>query len=176
MENIEDNKDDVKENVRGRILKIMEREGLNAGAFAESIKVAQATISQILRGRNMPSTEMFIRLHQRYPDINLDWLITGEGNMSNSIEDSQYIPQTDNHPSDKGSPQGGVLIFDENATFPPIDQSLANKRKEIASEHGISKLDEPIKQEVIYRETPPKKITEIRIFFEDNTFQVFKPE
>lgn len=31
----------VKENVRSRILSIMEREGLNAGAFATSINVAR---------------------------------------------------------------------------------------------------------------------------------------
>ena len=53
---------------------IMDREKLTAGAFAESIGVAQATISHILGPRNKyPSTEVILRLHQRYNDINLEW-------------------------------------------------------------------------------------------------------
>ena len=64
---------------------VMDREKLTAGAFAESIGVAQATISHILGPRNKyPSTEVILRLHQRYNDINLEWLLTGKGNMSNN--------------------------------------------------------------------------------------------
>jgi transcriptional regulator with XRE-family HTH domain len=54
---------------------VMDREKLTAGAFAESIGVAQATISHILGPRNKyPSTEVILRLHQRYNDINLEWI------------------------------------------------------------------------------------------------------
>ena len=35
---------------------------------------------------------------------------------------------------------------------------------------------EVVKQEIIYKERPPRKITEIRIFFDDNTYETFKPE
>ena len=51
---------------------IMDREQLTAGAFAESIDVAQATISHILSSRNNPSTEVILKLHKRYNDINLE--------------------------------------------------------------------------------------------------------
>lgn len=34
---------------------------------------------------------------------------------------------------------------------------------------------EIVKQEIIYKERPPRKITEIRIFFDDNTYETFKP-
>ena len=53
--------------IKDRFKMIMEREKLTAGAFAESIGVAQATISHILGPRNKyPSTEVILRLHQRY--------------------------------------------------------------------------------------------------------------
>ena len=35
---------------------------------------------------------------------------------------------------------------------------------------------EPVKQEVKYIERPPRKITEIRIFFDDNTYETFRGE
>lgn len=167
----------VKENVRSRILSIMEREGLNAGAFATSINVAQATISQLLRGRNMPSTDVLIKLHQRYPDINLDWLITGEGSMTNrsGLEtpvDSLKTSETENESNISGYP-----LFAENQINLNTNQASANNRKEMALENLASnKTEQGIRQNIIYKEMPPKKITEIRIFFEDNTFQVFKPE
>ena len=72
---------------------IMDREQLTAGAFAESIEVAQATISHILASRNNPSTEVILKLHKRYNDINLEWLLTGKGNMSNnspSVENNGF--------------------------------------------------------------------------------------
>ena len=75
--------------IKDRFKMVMDREKLTAGAFAESIGVAQATISHILGPRNKyPSTEVILRLHQRYNDINLEWLLTGQGNMSNN-PDSQ---------------------------------------------------------------------------------------
>ena len=62
--------------IKDRFKMIMDREKLTAGAFAESIGVAQATISHILGPRNKyPSTEVILRLHQRYNDINLEWLV-----------------------------------------------------------------------------------------------------
>ena len=75
---------------------IMDREKLTAGAFAESIGVAQATISHILGPRNKyPSTEVILRLHQRYNDINLEWLLTGQGEMSNMSSDSDSSIESD---------------------------------------------------------------------------------
>ena len=54
--------------IKDRFKMIMDREQLTAGAFAESIEVAQATISHILASRNNPSTEVILKLHKRYND------------------------------------------------------------------------------------------------------------
>ncbi len=143
---------------------IMERERLTAGAFAESIGVAQATISHILGPRNKyPSTEVILRLHQRYNDINLEWLLTGEGEMSNTSDSS--IESGFDYP-----------LFAENAINPSEVTSHAENRKEIALETPTNAPKEIVKQEIIYKERPPRKITEIRIFFDDNTYETFKPE
>lgn len=150
--------------IKDRFKMIMERERLTAGAFAESIGVAQATISHILGPRNKyPSTEVILRLHQRYNDINLEWLLTGEGEMSNTPDSS--IESGFDYP-----------LFAENAVNPSEVTSHAENRKEIASETPVNAPKEIVKQEIIYKERPPRKITEIRIFFDDNTYETFKPE
>ena len=143
---------------------IMERENLTAGAFAESIGVAQATISHILGPRNKyPSTEVVMRLHSTYPDINLNWLLTGEGGMSDQEQTHANL--------DMDYP-----LFAENTENADHWPGEEKNRKEIASESVINTPKEVVKQEIIYRERPARKITEIRIFFDDNTYEIFKPE
>ena len=114
---------------------VMDREKLTAGAFAESIGVAQATISHILGPRNKyPSTEVILRLHQRYNDINLEWLLTGKGNMSNNPDS----PENDGF---------DYPLFAENP------ENLSNGPEESKNRKEI------VKQEIIYKERPPRKIT-----------------
>ncbi|WP_044272141.1 helix-turn-helix domain-containing protein [Bacteroides timonensis] len=153
--------------IKDRFKLIMDREKLTAGAFAESIGVAQATISHILGSRNKyPSTEVILRLHQKYNDINLEWLLTGEGEMSNMSSDSDS-------PIESGF---DYPLFAENPVNSSKETGTAENRKEIALETPINATKEIVKQEIIYKERPPRKITEIRIFFDDNTYETFKPE
>ena len=68
------------EDIKDRVKQVMDRENLTSGAFADSIGVSPATITHILNGRNKyPSTEVLLRLHNRYPDVSLQWLLLGEG-------------------------------------------------------------------------------------------------
>lgn len=144
----------------------MDREKLTAGAFAESIGVAQATISHILGERNKyPSTEVILRLHQRYSDINLEWLLTGNGEMSKDSSSSTATYPDFDYP-----------LFAENAENPSNGTDKTENRKEIALGTPQNSPNNIVRQEVIYKEKPAKKITEIRIFFDDNTYEIFKPE
>ena len=146
---------------------IMDREKLTAGAFAESIGVAQATISHILGPRNKyPSTEVILRLHQRYNDINLEWLLTGQGEMSNMSSDSDSsIESGFDYP-----------LFAENSVNPSKETITLENRKEMALRSTGNTPKEIVKQEIRYIEKPARKITEIRIFFDDNTYETFRPE
>lgn len=150
--------------IKDRFKMIMEREKLTAGAFAESIGVAQATISHILSSRNKyPSLDVILRLHQRYNDINLDWLLTGEGSMSSDVSNS----------ANTASP--AYPLFADTPENSGIDMDSEKKREEIPLEKPVFAADRPEKQKVIYVEKPLRKITEIRIFFDDNTYETFKP-
>lgn len=152
--------------IKDRLKMIMDREKLTAGAFAESIGVAQATISHILGERNKyPSTEVILRLHQRYSDINLEWLLTGKGEMSK-----------DSSSSTASCPDFDYPLFAENTENSSNGTDKTENRKEIALETPQNSHNNIVRQEVIYKEKPAKKITEIRIFFDDNTYEIFKPE
>ena len=67
-------------------------------------------------------------------------------------------------------------LFAENPENLSEGTGETENRKEIALETPQKQVKEIVKQEIIYKERPPRKITEIRIFFDDNTYETFKPE
>lgn len=151
--------------IKDRIKMIMDHEQMTAAAFAESIGVAQATISHTLGDRNKyPSTDFIMRLHEKYNHISLDWLLTGKGNMMEGEEN--IIKEEQNYP----------LFASENPKNPANGTSTPENRKEIALESTQYTPKEVVRQEIIYKERPLRKITEIRIFFDDNTYETFRPE
>ena len=143
-----------------RLKLILERVNLTPGNFADKIGVAPATISHILSGRNKyPSAEVMLRLHETFPDIDLNWLLTGEGTLVKDDPDSMFT----------GSLFGDNLL---NATKSTTE---SENRKENSLETAKN-VDNPIvKQEIIYKEKPVRKIAEIRIFFDDGTYETFTP-
>lgn len=146
--------------IKDRIKFIMERENMASGAFAESISIQQSTLSHILNGRNNPSLDVIMKVHQKYEYINLEWLLYGKGDMTNQERPADFIPS----------------LFDENPVNPSNGPTDSENRREIASKSPVSTSKEIIKQEIRYIERPPRKITEIRIFFDDNTYETFTGE
>ena len=66
-----------------------------------------------------------------------------------------------------------ALRIHEKSTESPI---LFDFRKENVSETPAYTPKESVREEIRYIEKPHPKITEIRIFFDNGTYQVFKPE
>ena len=143
-----------------RLKLILERVNLTPGNFADKIGVAPATISHILSGRNKyPSAEVTLRLHETFPDIDLNWLLTGEGTLVKDDPDSMFT----------GSLFGDNLL---NATKSTTE---SENRKENSLETAKNTDNPIVKQEIIYKEKPVRKIAEIRIFFDDGTYETFTP-
>ena len=74
--------------MKDRIIQIMQNEGLSNAEFAEKIGISTSSLSHIYNGRNKPSLDVVLRIHNAYPLVNLDWLMTGQGEMQNSSDGS----------------------------------------------------------------------------------------
>ena len=153
--------------IKDRIRMIMEREKVPPRVFAEAIGVQQSTLSHILNDRNKPSLEVVMKVHQTYNYVNLEWLLYGKGEMIASAEDASAVSSSgDYQPS----------LFDENPVNPSKETINPENRKEMALRTAENAPKEIVKQEIRYIEKPARKITEIRIFFDDNTYETFRPE
>ena len=62
-----------------RLQIILSHYGLSAAAFADSIEVQRSSISHLLSGRNKPSLDFVLKVVQSYSEVNLYWLLNGQG-------------------------------------------------------------------------------------------------
>ena len=148
--------------MKERILQLIQEEGLTNAEFAEKIGISTSSLSHILTERNKPSLEVVMRIHKAYPSINLNWLLYGEGEMKEAGTSGEA----------DSSPSGN----DENPEIAGGNPVRFEFRKENASSSPANTLKEFVKEEVKYIEKPQPKIVEIRIFFDNGTYQVFRPE
>ena len=148
--------------MKERILQLIQEEGLTNAEFAEKIGISTSSLSHILTERNKPSLEVVMRIHKAYPSINLNWLLYGEGEM----KEEDTSGEAASSPSEN----------DENPEIAGGNPVRFEFRKENASPPPVNTLKEAVKEEIKYIEKPQPKIVEIRIFFDNGTYQVFRPE
>ncbi|MBT3417302.1 MAG: helix-turn-helix transcriptional regulator [Flavobacteriales bacterium] len=67
-----------------RIKKWIESKELKSSSFADKIGVNRATISHVLSGRNKPSIDFLDKMIRAFPDLNSNWIVSGDGLMHKS--------------------------------------------------------------------------------------------
>lgn len=67
--------------MNSRILQFLAAENISQSQFADCLGVARANISHIISGRNKPGFDFLERIAYKYPNLSLEWLITGKGKM-----------------------------------------------------------------------------------------------
>ena len=72
-----------------RIETIISHLELTVSAFADEIGVQRSSLSHLLNGRNKPSLDFVMKLVDTYPQVDLYWLLKGEGNFPKTPEDRQ---------------------------------------------------------------------------------------
>ena len=95
---------------------------LSATAFAEEIGVQRSSISHLLSGRNKPSLDFVLKVVQRFPEVNLYWLLNGKGSFPKK---QQKEPQSSpiGPVSDNKAPPGSdrevekIVVFYSDGSF-----------------------------------------------------------
>ena len=144
--------------MKDRIMEIMKLEGMTQQEFAAALDISPASLSNIFNGKTNPTNNHVNAIHKRFPNINISWLMFGEGNMY--MEGSADSKNKDSLSADELS----GISFNSADRVPK-----ANYSSEIAAGVIPGILNEQTK--IIDR--PQRKIVEIRIFFDDGTFEVF---
>ena len=64
-----------------RLQQFLDAENISQAQLADTLGVARAGISHILSGRNKPGFDFLEAMAVHYPQISMDWLLTGKGRM-----------------------------------------------------------------------------------------------
>lgn len=64
-----------------RVKDIINDLGISEREFASSIGIGQRSINYYLKGQQKPGLDLIVKIADTYPDISMNWLITGDGDM-----------------------------------------------------------------------------------------------
>lgn len=148
--------------MKDRIRLIMEKENLTPAKFADSLDINRAVISHILNGRNNPSLDVVTKILELMDYINPEWLLRGTGNMYKTGVDVQSrLKEPDLfHQDQEKSDQRSMNIIQSK------DSGLSNT---------INQQQVTDNKYIEFEKKQDKKITQIIIYYNDNTFEKFTP-
>lgn len=161
--------------MKDRILQIMRSKNMSQNEFASAIKMSPASLSSIINGHNNPTTKYVFAIHDRFPEININWLMFGEGEMMEGASGAQIEATTEPGRQQQQQVQTDIFassLLDTQITQTPPDMGkpLPYATQQTSPVHGMHSN----KMDVKNQDKPQRRIKEIRIFFDDNTFEVFK--
>ncbi len=143
----------------------MEAKKLSPTQFAAAINIQRSTLSHILSGRNNPSLDFIIKVVETFPDINLDWLARGVGEMYNNKTGNEKPDATQSKPkapakekAKEESPAVIAVVKEENPAKSPDE----TKQRTSAP---VSTNNAPM---------PKNGIDSIVVLFSDGTYQIMK--
>ena len=149
--------------MKDRIIEFMNYLQMKPSSFANATNIKLATLSQILNGRNNPSLEVVTKIRTAFPYLSYDWMISGEGPM---CKEEPTLPFDEN----------GGFKTDENREFTAERTDDTENRKDFAPYQPQDQGKSAVTEEIRYIERPAKKIREIKIFFDDDTYETFVPQ
>ena len=170
--------------LNSRVQKIINYSELSSSEFADEIGVQRSNISHVLSGRNKPSLDFLMKIKDRFPEIQWEWLIEGKGTMVFSENEAASTPSSYSLEESKINDDEPIItgLF----SIPSQEMEENTKQEEVKSE-----ISEPIQYNIVENtpeisenknisetEAPTKKgnsIKKIVFFYENGKFEVFEP-
>lgn len=176
---------------------------LSVTQFADMCKVPRPTMSQLFNGRNKKvSDELIRKIHTEFPNLNVMWLLFGEGEMLADEKNETSEPQNpslfdfvegETTVKETANPTLDFGISDIGKTPKKFDRAdvtsarafggnSATKEREFAQrDSGIHNLQSALESErtkqptISFSEEGERRIVNIIVYYSDNSFESFVP-
>ncbi len=184
--------------MKDRIRQLMEDQHLTQQTFAQMIGSSTATLSNIFNGKTNPSLSIVDGIHKSFPQVNVYWVLYGtppmyqsQGGQSSRDGISSEVASLGS--SELGGAMDGALMGSmggaNGSGYPSIESGTeaAHGAQAVAASlslfgqqqlpNGNPTAAKNIAQAAVkYVDKPQRKITEIRIFYDDQTWETFVPK
>lgn len=148
--------------------------------------MAPASISSIFNGRTNPTINHVNAIHRAFPQVNTKWLIFGEGAMMSGDGSENNEAGTAGAANSSSLPSDETLI-DIASDFGGSQMGLFNQpRQSQAPNSERTRTTPPASSRDHSRDARadmannfdirPRKVKEIRVFYDDNTYESFTPQ
>ena len=159
--------------MKDRIAKIMKMENMSQQDFAAALEISPSTLSSIFNDRTQPSLTIVNKIHERFPDISLKWLLDGtEPVYEHTSSSISGLHDDSNLFSDISS---GTISDSGNRNNGEYSKTADSASSSSASGSTTAIVPERIIEKVKYIDKPIRRITEINVYFDDGTYEVFVP-
>jgi len=162
---------------KDRIRQIMESQHMTQQVFADFLQQSPATLSSIFNGRTRPTLNIVDSIKEKIPDISIEWLLYGTGDMYISHSDSSadtFSPSQENG-------QDMMLQFETSSpasqgAHPISPNSRQNPTPSNVFQQGVRNTpSDYVREEIRLVEKEPRHVTEIRVYYDDQTYETFVP-
>lgn len=182
--------------MKDRIILLIKAKNFTAAQFADEIGVQKSGISHIISGRNNPSLDFVQKILIRFPEVNMEWLIMGQGPMFSGdsvrftpVEPTLFaFPESNIQPLDLFTPQISPSLDVKETIISSSSNEVINEPE--VAEKVIPKIESPEPVKLEFREEEKKipakekepvagknKILEKVVFFySDKSFSEYHPE
>lgn len=161
--------------------------GLTNSELCEKTRIPRPTLSQFLSGRNKRlSDNLAARIHEGYPNLNMMWLLFGEGDMlvNPNIEISEGKFDQKSAGSEKQNLSNQQVRQHEQRSLFDSD-SEPNQKKDNEDDHlevfrresrmEITVHEQPETTSPTVKANPSKLVNHIMVFYTDGSYDEFRP-
>jgi transcriptional regulator with XRE-family HTH domain len=149
-----------------RIEVLLDYFGLSASAFADKLGVQRSGLSHLMSGRNKPSLDLVMKITESFPEVDLYWLLNGDG----------QFPKDDNAPTALNQNVPKPISNETDVKQPAVQDdlfSVSNDSKNTFSQNADS-VDDRIQENKV--ENNSDEIERIVVFYKNGTFKSYKPD
>ena len=170
--------------LNSRVQKIINYSELSSSEFADEIGVQRSNISHVLSGRNKPSLDFLMKIKDRFPEIQWEWLIEGKGAMIFSENEAASTPSSYSLEESKINDDEPIITGLFSIPSQEIDENTKQEEEKseisepIQYNNIVENTPEISENKNISEETPAEKgssIKKIVFFYENGKFEVFEP-
>jgi len=155
--------------MKDRIRQIMESQHMTQQVFADYIGLAPATLSSIFNGRTRPTLNVVEALKRKIPNINFDWLMLGVGPMY--LDQTKAVQSHEEVSEQRPEIENPMLDFDQSPSPAP-----QNGPQRMSFVNGVrSTRLENDREDLKIVDKPQRRVIEIRVFYDDQTWDTFLP-
>lgn len=178
--------------MKDRILQLMQSQHMNQQAFSNKTGIAPATLSNIFSGRTRPTLPHVEALVSSFPTISLKWLLSGEGEMfvdstpgntgadlfgnSDTRQQGNGTSATDNMSEHNNQSEELDLFSVGQNSIPQQNTPRVANIPQRDTRTRVSNQDSYRSVQSVNIPNPGRKITEIRLYYDDQTWECFVPK